>query len=75
MLYAQLPEFAVLSVLELADICASLELLSDPMALGRVGVRVDSLFARSHCPRRLVLVAGVHSHSARRHFCAPCPVG
>ncbi len=35
--FFQLPEFAVLSVPELAGICASLELLTDPMALGRIG--------------------------------------
>ncbi len=39
MLFFQLPQFAVMSVPELANICASLELLTDPMALGRVGVR------------------------------------
>jgi hypothetical protein len=40
--FSQLPEFAVLSVLELADICASLELLTDTLALGSIGVRVRS---------------------------------
>jgi hypothetical protein len=39
MSFSQLPEFAVLSVPELADICTSLELLTDPQALGRIGVR------------------------------------
>jgi hypothetical protein len=78
MLFFQLPQFAVLSVPELASICASLELLTDPMALGRIGVRVDRLLhsvCRSHFPRRLDLVAGAHCHGARRHRCAPHPVG
>jgi hypothetical protein len=79
MLFLQLPQFAVLSVPELANICASLELLTDPMALGRIGVRSCqgwvSLFASSHCPRHPDLFAGAHGHGARRHLCAPCPVG
>jgi hypothetical protein len=44
MSYSQLPEFAVLSVLELADICASLELLTDTLALGCIGVRAEERF-------------------------------
>jgi hypothetical protein len=57
MSYSQLPEFAVLSVPELAEICASLEQLTDPMALGHIGVRVDRLLqsirtlALSEAPR------------------------
>ncbi len=53
MLFFQLPQFAVLSVPELADICASLDLLTDPLALGRIGVRVDRLLrsiSSSHFP-------------------------
>jgi hypothetical protein len=79
MLFFQSPPFAVVSVPELADICASLELLTDPMALGRIGVRsckgCFSLFASSHFPRCLDLVAGAHRHGARRHLCEPDPVG
>jgi hypothetical protein len=47
MSFSQLPEFAVLAVSELGGICASLELLTDPMALGRIGVHATG--CRQRC--------------------------
>jgi hypothetical protein len=61
MLFFQLPQFAVMSVPELADICASLELLTDPLGAANGVTECNAWLVVCMATRKVLSDAQLHS--------------